>query len=439
LVEYGLVVEAADIEVACGCGAKRRMSEAFGQGSMFQTLFPDCDGHHPHRNLRADVTEKCEGEPRTILLGASNSWFPITLSVISVPNPGTDLELKLNEFWSEFDPMEDIGDLRYVFRKRIFSWLDGLNVDTVWAAIEGVRNSRSTGTTISVKDPEWSVFSSVTPVRHPWLRTSIVKPPPGFEDKIEKVVLVERHREVRALIGFSRIDSPGDMSELDSLPNDRRAPLGRKASEWVPGIELRGEGVFIQFKESALQQWESEDGVRDRLAILNRAHNAWCAKRPWLVPAPPARPARYYMLHTLAHMLIREMSIRCGYSAASLRERLYASLGSSASENMAGILIVTASPDSEGTLGGLVGLGHPNELGPLLRLALERASLCSSDPHCVMHDPLHDSKLHGASCHSCGFLPETCCETGNRYLDRVMVIPTLVGSAAAFFDEAHLG
>lgn len=439
LLGYGLVFEAADIEVSCGCGAKRRMSEAFGQGSMFQTLFPQCDGHHPHRNLTAGVSEPCEGNPRTILLGASNSWFPITLSAISVPSPGTDLELKLGEFWSEFEPMEDISDLRYVFRKRLFSWLDGHNEEAVWAAIQSVRDGRSADTATSIKDPEWTVFSSPAAVRHPWLRTSIVSPPQGFEDALEKVVLVERHREVRALIGFSRIDSPGEMSELDSLPSDRRAPLGRKEPEWVPGVELRGEGVFIQFRESVMQAWETRSDVRERVALLDRAHKAWCEKRPWLTPPPPGRPSRYYMLHTLAHMLIREMSIRCGYATASLRERLYASVGSDGEGNMAGILVVTATPDSEGTLGGLVGLGHPNELGPLLRLALERASLCSSDPHCVMHDPIHDSKLHGAACHSCSFLPETSCETGNRYLDRVLVVPTLAGKDAAFFGEAHLG
>jgi len=105
---------------------------------------------------------------------------------------------------------------------------------------------------------------------------------------------------------------------------------------------------------------------------------------------------------------------------------------------MAGILIVTSTPDSEGTLGGLVGLGQPNELAPLLRLALERASLCSSDPHCSSHDPKHDAKLHGAACHSCQFLPETSCETGNRYLDRVLVVPTLNEPEVAFFREHHL-
>lgn len=439
LIEYGLVVEASDIEVTCACGAKQRMSKAFGTNSLLNIIRPKCDGHHPHHRLRSEVAaDDCNEVPRTILLGASNSWFPITLSAISVPSAMSDLEQKLLENWPPFRAMVDVGNLEYVIRTGQFEWLSGLEPGPVWEAIGRVKKSTESEEIGSLKDPEWTVLSAATPTRHPWLRTAIATPPPGFDDVIEKVVLVERHREVRALVAFSRIDAPGDMSELDSLPAERRARLSRAAPSWVPGVELRGEGIFIQFREDALRSWEGRDDVKRRLGVLNSGHDLWCDRRPWLDPRPPGRPARYYLLHSLAHLLVREMSIRCGYSAASLRERLYASISHDGGGNMAGILIVTSTPDSEGTLGGLVGLGQPNELAPLLRLALERASLCSSDPHCSSHDPKHDAKLHGAACHSCQFLPETSCETGNRYLDRVLVVPTLNEPEVAFFREHHL-
>jgi len=139
---------------------------------------------------------------------------------------------------------------------------------------------------------------------------------------------------------------------------------------------------------------------------------------------------RYAMLHTLAHLLIRELALECGYNAASIRERIYA-------ENMdipqAGILIYTAAADSDGTLGGLIELGKPENLGRLLKQALERAKVCSSDPLCSEHDPGKDRTLHAAACHACSFVAETSCERGNRYLDRALLVPTFEHAEAGFF------
>ena len=101
---------------------------------------------------------------------------------------------------------------------------------------------------------------------------------------------------------------------------------------------------------------------------------------------------------------------------------------------MAGILLYTSAPDSDGTLGGLVSLGEPENLGRLLLRGLERTSLCSSDPLCAEHDPGADRSLHGAACHACTFVSETSCEFGNRYLDRTFVVPTLGHEDAAFFE-----
>jgi len=138
------------------------------------------------------------------------------------------------------------------------------------------------------------------------------------------------------------------------------------------------------------------------------------------------------MLHTLTHMLIRELALECGYNAASIRERIYADVEDG--NDQAGFLIYTAAADSDGTLGGLVELGKPENLGRLLRQALERAHICASDPLCSEHDPSKDQSLHGAACHACSFVSETSCERGNRHLDRSLVVPTLENPDAAFFE-----
>ena len=101
---------------------------------------------------------------------------------------------------------------------------------------------------------------------------------------------------------------------------------------------------------------------------------------------------------------------------------------------MAGVLIYTAAPDSEGTLGGLVQLGEPEELGRHIRCALEALTLCASDPLCAEHQPPQDGlTLHASACHACLFSAETSCERGNRYLDRSVLVGTVHREDLAFF------
>mgnify|MGYP000467479613 CR=1 FL=1 len=196
--------------------------------------------------------------------------------------------------------------------------------------------------------------------------------------------------------------------------------------------EVHGEGIFIEFNESVIKSWEQNAHVADRDKTLFVGHQGWRNARH-LKPDVGFPPSRYTMLHTIAHLLVRELALECGYNAASIRERVYAS--SDPEAPMAGILLYTAAADSDGTLGGLVDLGKPDFLGRLLDQALERASICSSDPLCSEHDPSKDRSLHAAACHSCTFVSETSCERGNRYLDRALVIPTLRDHQACLFHE----
>jgi len=164
--------------------------------------------------------------------------------------------------------------------------------------------------------------------------------------------------------------------------------------------------------------------------MLKAGHGGWRNSRH-LDPNEGYPGIRYAMLHTLSHLLIRELALECGYNAASIRERLYADVSSA--NPQAGILIYTAAADSDGTLGGLVDLGKPENLGRLLRQALNRSKICSSDPLCSEHDPGKDRSLHAAACHACSLVAETSCERGNRYLDRSLLVQTLDRGDAAFF------
>ncbi len=137
----------------------------------------------------------------------------------------------------------------------------------------------------------------------------------------------------------------------------------------------------------------------------------------------------YLLLHSLSHLLITAVSLGCGYPASSIRERIYAL------PDGYGILLYTASSDAEGTLGGLVEVGR--RIGQYLDEALEAGCLCANDPVCAQHDPadVHEQRfLHGAACHGCLLISETSCEMRNDFLDRALVVPTVGGFGAEFFD-----
>ena len=141
---------------------------------------------------------------------------------------------------------------------------------------------------------------------------------------------------------------------------------------------------------------------------------------------------RYILLHTFAHALMRQLTLECGYTAASIRERIYAQSPEKEGGAMAGVLLYTAASDSEGTLGGLVEQGKHIEFH--IYAALAAMQNCSSDPLCAEHLPPEDgSVLHGAACHACLFIPETSCERGNKYLDRSLLVPTIERDNLAFF------
>ena len=282
-----------------------------------------------------------------------------------------------------------------------------------------------------IKGPEWEVLTLPNPpTDYPHFMSKTVSTPEGFEKVITRVLLLERLREVNALMGFTRVEAPDESSD----PNDSApmAPLARTKPDWVPASEVHGEGIFIQFDDESLKHWEALPGVKIIDQKLFGGHRGWRNSRH-LNPDDGYPGIRYAMLHTLSHLLIRELALECGYNSASIRERVYGE--TSDSQSQAGILIYTAAADSDGTLGGLVELGKPENLGRLLRQALNRAKICSSDPLCSEHDPDKDRSLHAAACHACSFVAETSCERGNRYLDRALLVVTFEHDDAGFFKE----
>jgi hypothetical protein len=428
--ESGASLQTENLWVKCSCGASRSLAQAFGKSG--KENLPGCRGRHPHLD-RFD--HECHEEARAVLLGATNSWFPITLSALAIPQTKDPLSQLIQDGWEFFEDLTSEAEVsvtvKTLKKTGALPGLDKYEAVAIWSAIESHRSSGGDDFIgeADIKGPEWDVLTEANPpTDYPHFMSKKVSIPHGFSGYISRVLLLERLREVNALLGFTRVEAPEESGD----PNERppMAGLSHGKPDWVPANQVHGEGIFVQFDESALAKWEALDGVKKVDQMLRGGHKGWRNSRH-LDPNGGYPGIRYAMLHTLSHLLIRELALECGYNAASIRERIYADtlVGSP----QAGILIYTAAADSDGTLGGLVDLGKPENLGRLLEQALNRSKICSSDPLCSEHDPEKDRSLHGAACHACSLVAETSCERGNRYLDRSLLVPTLERVDAAFF------
>ncbi|GDX89118.1 hypothetical protein LBMAG45_09740 [Nitrospirota bacterium] len=369
-----------------------------------------------------------------MLLGSTNSWFPITLSALAIPQMKDPLSQLIRDGWEYFVDLESEADVsvavKMLKKTGALLGIDKYEPTAIWSAIEVHRSGKGQEVVgeADIKGPEWDVLTEANPpTDYPHFMSKKVATPLGFQSRISRVILLERLREVNALLGFTRVEAPEESADPKERPP--MANLSRSDPDWVPANQVHGEGIFIQFDEQALIAWESLDAVKKVDQMMRGGHEGWRNSRH-LNPDEGYPGIRYAMLHTLSHLLIRELALECGYNAASIRERIYADTSSKRAQ--AGILIYTAAADSDGTLGGLVDLGKPENLGRLLALALNRSKICSSDPLCSEHDPEKDRSLHGAACHACCLVAETSCERGNRYLDRSLLVSTLQWADAAY-------
>lgn len=443
LFEQGPSGEARDLTIKCegnGCNVKeRRLAEAFGGRN--REKMPLCRGRRPH--LRDYEEDGCDRHMRPFVLGASNAWFPIVFSSIAIPSATAKIDQLVEGQWVTLQAVST-KDVLVAFRAiGQLGPLSAYSDDEIWAAIERKRQpvaDEEDANLTDLKAPEWRVFSQFDPgLNSRDFRLKPVTPPASYAPVISSVVLVERMREVRAITGFTRLDSPGELTEPGADDEIKAiAPLSRKLPKWLPAVEVRGEGIFIQFDEDKIRAWLSEDAVKQRSDAFFDSHVRWRKARFIENPADYYPGMRYVLLHTFGHALMRQLALEAGYSSASIRERIYSRNPGDLNGPMAGILIYTAASDSEGTLGGLVKLGESKELERHITSALEAAALCASDPTCAEHPPSTTGiALHAAACHACLFVPETSCERGNRYLDRSVLVPTFERADLAFFNPAQ--
>jgi len=437
LDERGTSGDLADVLVRCECGKVRSLASAtLGIGSDPPLGY--CRGERPW--LGRAAREPCGGpdgkaQPNRLLVRhASNAYFPQVLSVISIPDPDARLLEAVDRVWQDFlQYCENPEQVEFERRKeRVNNALEGFDTESVWREIER-RKSGIRPVHKGVKQAELEMLLASPeelgedlPGGEFYARAVRLAPSSPFSAVVDRIVRVDRLREVTAQVGFTRFEaaSPDPQGELNL--EVRRADLAREI-RWLPAIENRGEGVFLAFRADAIRTWLSRREVKKRGDQFARAFEAWkgTGSSKAVFPGLP-----YILLHSLSHLLIHAVSLECGYSASSIRERIYAL------EGCYGILLHTGTPDAEGTLGGLVQASRRIEHH--LTNAIEMGRLCSNDPVCAQHRPdqmLVERFLHGAACHGCLLIAEPSCERRNELLDRSLVVETVDALGAAFFGE----
>ncbi|MCP0910754.1 DUF1998 domain-containing protein [Acinetobacter pseudolwoffii] len=249
-----------------------------------------------------------------------------------------------------------------------------------------------------------------------------------FRDFFSGVTQVKELTITNAFYGFDRIE-PQTNRTIESYKKILREDNSRD-SNWLPAVQVHGEGIFLQFNMESIKQWASIFEKREAFRNLVEKAN----KIALVQNIGDIGPA-FLLAHTFSHLLINQLIFDCGYSTASLRERLYVS--NNPEIEMCGLLIYTAAGDSEGSLGGLVRMAEPETLQLVIKKAIESSNWCSSDPICR---EIGDNGGQGprgmnlAACHNCALLPETSCEVFNSLLDRGAVISRELNDIG-YFDK----
>lgn len=260
---------------------------------------------------------------------------------------------------------------------------------------------------------------------------------PGLHAELSNVLdrarSVETLRETRVLRGFTRVRDEGLKLSVGKGLLRRRQPTPEH--DWLPAYVVKGEGIYLELNQQRLESWEQRPEVAARAQKITD-HYGDVARLRGLQERTIS--ARFVLLHTFGHLLINELIFTCGYSSASLRERLYVS--ETPRRRMAGLLIYTAAGDSEGTMGGLVRMARPNNLWSVVSNALSEARWCSTDPVCMDAGEKGQGpdSCNLAACHGCALLPETSCEEFNRFLDRALVVGTFSDSTLGYFSDLGL-
>ena len=443
LGSYGQSAALSDLYVQCkGCGTKespvrQSLGDAFRAGALGDR---SCTGFRP---WLYDREEGCEQSVRAMQRGASNVHFGVVCSALSIPPGSEAVSLIVQEIRSVLDAVPE-STLPSVLEG--LAPQHGVTAQQLLAAYRQLRSIETGGKVLTEREARMEEYAALSEDREdpavsgvvPEFRNRVAQAPGSLAQWFELVGAASRLREVRALAGFSRIEPYPVAAEGVSraIRDGLVSPLSRSPRGWLPAAEIRGEGIFFRFRTEAVDAWIAASPALVRRVELLEARSRDVAAQRRFVRTYTVTP-RLLLVHSFAHAVIRQISVECGYSASALRERLYVSEPEGERPAMNGVLIYTGSPDSEGSLGGLVRLAEPELLEAIVQRTLNSAGWCGSDPVCIETDVAQSGeRVSGAACHCCLLLPETACEKFNRELDRAVLAGDADGTFSGYFGGA---
>jgi len=443
LEEKGTTGDPRNVRIVCGCGRDISLENAQVEGR-----FGPCRGKQPWLDRDA---HGCDQNLRFLTRSATNAYFPQILTVISLPAAEDELLRKVQEHWADLSKVLHDGlPLHYLLLANdiLRETFRDVSQQALMEAIKRHDDAQRQNLDKKPKYAEFELLASGRPLigdnRPDAKLHAETLPRSAWNGEgaqfagIASVVAVHRLREVSCLYSFTRFEAApaaidGDIEEI-TISVDGAA----LASEltWLPAIEQFGEGVFLTFDSSRIDAWMAGSAVQAREATLRKGFARWVGKRFQGRPRAPDFPSvAYYMIHAFSHAAMVEVALECGYPTTALKERIYALPGDDG-QNHYGLLLYTATAGAQGTLGGLLAIIP--RFAEIIERALDKLSICSSDPICSENEPdshTDDRAVHGAACHSCLLIPETSCEHRNLFLDRALVVETLSSAGEAFFSE----
>lgn len=429
------------------CKAKATLKDAFDP-EIFSKLDEKtgnldfiCSGYHPWKNTH----EKCTLYPRSMQRGSSSVYFPVTSSSLVIPPYSDKINLKVENSAAFQDCRITLSnvpqELRQVLvRSQLATWTNnismeiGITAEPIRAVLErkwgGVPEDDYSTLNVKYRAEEYDALNGTITLGENE-EDDFVREETDIKEYdvpyIKKISLIHKIREVQALIGYSRlapIERIGVAQQSEGFVS-----VKEPETRWYPAYEVRGEGIFIEFDQEKITKWANGNEELDRrVDELNSKYNNSLQGSN----NPRNITGKFLLLHTIAHLLIKQLSFECGYSIASLKERIYCS-EESEGKKMAGVLIYTASGDSEGTLGGLVRQGRPDCFRNIYMKAIVSAMVCSNDPVCILSKGQGRDSLNLAACHACTLIPETSCEEFNIFLDRAVVLGTFSNKKLGFY------
>lgn len=384
------------------CKTTRSMVQVFSDNALSD--FP-CTCKHPHfKDPYARVPYGCNDKMRARLRSASGVYFPITKAALLIPPWSKKV---VNCIQKNYSILKNVDEDKLVFTIRQVIHDQNITDDEImrsWKAVKISMEQKRKRSELSVYEDEYSILSKDENENEDNFSSYTATIPSKYKPFFEQIAVVDRLTVTQAFTGFTRITR----NEANSVP------ISQYSKPWLPAVELTGEGIFIRFNKDKIAEWRNAHSSRYKRMKKAMEDSKFINE---------SFSETYVMLHTFAHLFIREISNVCGYSAASIREKIYSEINDKNEVKMCGVLIYVSSSDSDSSLGGLISVADNEDVFErIMDSMLERASWCSGDPLCISSTKQGYKNLNYSACHDCTLLPETSCESFNCFLDRASIV-----------------